>query len=320
MSQVMRLTRRIAELSASPREGLARLASVQHGVVATWQLLILGYSQDLIRAEVAAKRLHRLHRGVYAVGHTRLTRKARWMAAVLAYGPDAVLSHRAAAALHEVRSAPSGPIDVTVAGRHQKRTGIRVHCVRRLDPADCTMIDGIPVTSLERTLVDYAAVAGEQWTRLAVEAAQRQERLDAEPMNRMLARSRGRAGVATLRAVLPTVSDEAPWSASEPERRLMAGIRGRGLPGPSMNVIVADELVDFHWRAEGLVVEVDGDFWHKTKAARERDRRRDVKLQLHGQMVARFGADRVMQELEAVLDEIEELLRLSRARRAGGGA
>lgn len=296
------------------------MAAGQHGIVATWQLLLIGYTKDRIILELRDGRLHRLHRGVFAVGHTRLTRKARWMAAVLACGPDAVLSHKAATALQDLRPAPPGPIDVTVPGHRAGQKGIRVHNVRQLHPDDVSMIDGIPVTSLERTLLDYAGVAGEQSTRLAVEAAQRQERLDAEPLQAVLARGRGRSGARLLRQVVGCIADEPPWSQSEPERRLLAGTRRRGLPEPSLNVIVEGELVDFHWRGEGLVVEVDGDFWHKTRAARERDRRRDVKLQLRGQMVARFGADRVMHELGAVLDEIEELLALSRARRAGGGA
>lgn len=230
------------------------------------------------------------------------------MAAVLACGPNAVLSHRAAAALHGLRPPAGRDIDVTVPGHRKGQSGIHVHNVRHLDPADCTMIDGIPVTALERTLLDYAEVSGVQWTRLAIEAAQRQDRLDLEPYRAMLARNPGRHGRAVLIAAMSQVRDEAPWTQSEPERRLLAGLRGRGLPEPSTNVVVEDELVDFHWPRERLVVEVDGDFWHKTPAAREENRRRDVKLQLRGQMVARFGDGRVMRELGRVVDEIEALL------------
>jgi very-short-patch-repair endonuclease/predicted transcriptional regulator of viral defense system len=317
MTDVMRLTHRIGALIASRGEKLARLASIQHGVVGTWQLLILGYTSRQIARNVASGRLHRLHRGVYAVGHTRLTRKARWMAAVLSCGPDAVLSHRAAAALHGLRPAPKGGIDVTVCGGNRSRPGIYVHNVRKLDPADCTMIDGIPITTLERTLLDYAEVAGEQWTRLAIEAAQRQDRLDLEPYRTMLARNPGRHGRIPLLAAMSQVSDEAPWTQSEPERRLLAGLRARGLPEPSTNVLVQGELVDFHWQRERLVVEVDGDFWHKTPAAREANRRRDVKLQLGGQMVARFSDHLVMRELNRALDEIEALLARRRRETAG---
>lgn len=308
MTPVMRITLRIAALIASPRERLAKLASMQHGVVGTWQLLLIGYTRHQITLDVASGRLHRLHRGVYAVGHTRLTRKARWMAAVLACGPNAVLSHRAAAALHSLRPAPHGDVDVTVCGGNRSRKGIEVHNVRTLHAADTTMIDGIPVTSLERTLLDYAEVSGEQWTRLAIEAAQRQDRLDLKPYQAMLDRNPGRHGRAALMKAMGQVGDEAPWTQSEPERQLLAALRARGVREPSTNVVVEGELVDFHWRAERLVVEVDGEHWHKTPAARESDRRRDVKLQLGGQTVARFGDRRIDQELGGVVAEIQALL------------
>jgi very-short-patch-repair endonuclease len=239
------------------------------------------------------------------------------MAAVLACGPDAVLSHRAAAALHALRPAPSGDIDVTVPTHRAGLPGIHVHSVRHLRPEDCTMVDGIPVTSLERTLLDYTQVAGEQQTRLAIEAAQRQDALDAGRYQAMLARNPGR-GTTTLKVVMSQVADEAPWTQSEPERRLLAGLRAAGVPEPGVNMLVEGELVDLYWRQERLVVEVDGDFWHRTPAAREKDRRRDVKLQLRGHMVARFGAHRVMHQLNSVVGEIRALL-AHRAGRAGSG-
>jgi very-short-patch-repair endonuclease len=177
------------------------------------------------------------------------------------------------------------------------------------------MIDGIPVTSLERTLLDYAEISGEQWTRLAIEAAQRQNALDAARYHAMLARNPGRS-TKTLRAMMSQVADEPPWTQSDVERRLLAGLRAAGVPEPQVNIPVEGELVDLYWRQVQLVVEVDGDFWHRTPAAREKDRRRDVKLLLRGQMVARFGDHRVIHELDAVVSEIRALL----ARRAGASA
>lgn len=305
----------IAAIDESPRWRLSKLALMQHGVVARWQLLLIGYTRHQITEDLASGRLHRLHRGVYAVGHTRLTLRARWMAAVLACGPNAVLSHRAAAALQALRPAPGGDIDVTAPGHRAGQPGIHVHSARHLHPEDCTMIDGIPVTSLERTLLDYSQVAGEQWTRLAIEAAQRQDGLNASRYQAMLARNRGRR-TETLRAMMSQVADEPPWTQSDVERRLLAAVRAAGLAEPQVNTLVEGELVDFYWQGEQLVVEVDGDFWHRTPAAREKDRRRDVKLQLRGQTVARFGDQRVMHELDAVVSEIRALL----ARRAGASA
>jgi very-short-patch-repair endonuclease len=191
-----------------------------------------------------------------------------------------------------LRPAPTGDVDVTVVGGHKSRRGIRVHKVRRLHPDDCTLIDGIPVTSLERTLLDYSQVAGEQWTRLAIEAAQRQDGLDAARYEAMLAGNPGRA-TGILRAMMSQVADEPPWTQPDVERRLLAALRGAGLPEPQVNTLIEGELVDMYWRRERLVVEVDGDFWHRTPAARDRDRRRDVKLHLSGRTVARFGDGRV---------------------------
>jgi predicted transcriptional regulator of viral defense system len=118
------------------------LAEKQHGVVATRQLKALGYSMRSIQRRADARRLHRLHRGVYAVGHTRLSVRARWLAAVLACGPEAVLSHHAAAALWDLRAAPTSKIDVTAAGKH-KLAGVRCHVARSLAQLDRTTVDAI---------------------------------------------------------------------------------------------------------------------------------------------------------------------------------
>ena len=112
---------------------LAALASAQHGVVARWQLLRLGLSGEAVKRRSAARRLHPLHRGVFAVGHTALKAEGRWMAAVLALGGDAVLSHETAAGAWDLRRLGSGAIHVTVpstAGRKRRR-GIRLHRSRR---------------------------------------------------------------------------------------------------------------------------------------------------------------------------------------------
>lgn len=303
---------------------LAWLAERQHGVVATWQLLILGFTRDQIRYGVTRGTLHRLHRGVFAVGHKRLTLRARWMAAVLACGRNAFLSHRSAAALQALRPPHSGQVDVTVPG-HTGRTGppsVRVHNVRMLHPDDCDVVAGIPVTAVPRTLLDYATVSDRQYVRLAFEAAQRAEDFDMTPIRALIARSRGHRGLRRLNAVIKLAGDEAPWTLSETERRLLAGLRAAGAPEPSVNTVVEDELLDLYFQAEQLNIEVDGDHWHKTRAAREADRRRDVKLQLAGKLVARFSDTRVNQELDQVVAEVLALLARRRAEvsRPGGAA
>jgi predicted transcriptional regulator of viral defense system len=144
-------------------------------VVATWQLKDRGYSHGMLCDRAAAGRLHRIQRGVYAVGYRRISQKGRWMAAVLACGPGALLSHRAAIALWNLRPRSGGLVDVTSTRGKHGQPGIRVHNVRSLSAAERTVLDGIPVTSLERTLLDYAAVALEQQLRHALETSERRE-------------------------------------------------------------------------------------------------------------------------------------------------
>src|SRR2546421_6865091 len=144
------------ENGPGPRE-VAVLANRQHGVVARWQLTHMGLGEGAVDYWLRTGRMHRLHQGVYAVGHTVLGWKGRVMAAVLACGPERVASHRDALMIWDLRRSTSPTIDVTVPGRSRgRRNGIRVHRVRDLHPDDRTAVDGIPVTSLARTLLDMA--------------------------------------------------------------------------------------------------------------------------------------------------------------------
>lgn len=134
---------------------MAAVAARQHGVVSRAQLLAIGLGSRAVESRLAAGRLHATYRGVYAVGHARVTMRARWMAAVLASGLAAVLSHRAAAALQNIRR--SEAIEVTTPQHRRARTGILLHQAR-LAPDGITTVDGIPVTTVFRTLIDLAAV------------------------------------------------------------------------------------------------------------------------------------------------------------------
>lgn len=281
------------------RRWLAALAAKQHGVVAHWQLRKLGYSSAEIRGLLARSQLHPLYRGVYALGHRHLTVRGRWIAAVLAYGPEAVLSHRAAIALWDLRPIPSGAIDVTIPrGGAQSRDGIRIHRARQLHPDDRTTRDSIPVTSVHRTLLDYAEVARYQQLRLAVEAAERQDLLDGRAFERLYERSKGRHGLKQLKAAVAELRGPAPWTQSELERVFHALLREWGLPEPQTNVIVEGFLVDFWWPDARLVVELDGYRFHKDRRRFESDRVRDTKLQLAGCMTMRVTQARIEREKE----------------------
>jgi very-short-patch-repair endonuclease len=292
--------------SDDPR--LWEVADRQHGVVSWEQLGALGYDKDAVRRLVAKGWLHRVHRGVYAVGHPRLSVKGQWMAAVLACGPGAALSHAHAAALHDLRTTPSGLIDVTAPGRRHV-TGVRCHRARMLDPQDVTVVDGIPVTTVARVLLDQAERLSPQRLRTLLETTLRRDLFDLDQIMATIARNPGRQGIAPLTEALADLPDEAPWTQSEKERHFLEFARAYGLPEPSVNVVVLKDPVDFFWPAAKLIVEVDGWESHKTHAAFEADRVKDAKHHVAGYLVLRITARRIDRDAPAVAGEIRALLR-----------
>jgi very-short-patch-repair endonuclease len=280
----------------------------QHGVVSRAQLLDLGYSRTGIKRRLDKRRLHRVHRGVYAVGHTRLTARGRWMAAVLACGPGALLSHLDAAALHDLRRIGSGRVHVTAPGRHNL-PGIRCHWARApLHPDDSDEIDGIAVTSLARTYLDIAERLTLQRLIEALEAGERQNKLDIGAVRAVMDRSPGRLGRRPLTNALDQLGDDPAWLQSGAETAFRDLVRAHGLPEPEYNVSVEGEVVDAVWRAHRLVVEVDGWNYHRGKRSFADDRRRDRALVRAGWRVVRFTAADVFFAPDAVAAELSELL------------
>jgi len=276
-------------------------------VVATWQLLPLGYTYRAIHGRERTGRLHRRRRGVYAVGHPRLSLRGEWMAAVLACGPEAVLSHYCAAALWNLQRPPSTRIDVTASSGHRLQ-GVRTHKARSLLQHDRTVIDGIPVTSIYRTLLDQAAQVPEQRLLTTVEDAQRRDLLDMRQLHDLLARSHGHRGVKPLTRAVAKLTDDPPWLQSTLERDFLELVRAAGLPEPSANVVICGEVVDFYWPRHHLVVELDGFGAHGTRRAFADNRRRDVKLQLAGERVVRFVHEQVQHTPNAVITDVRGLL------------
>lgn len=289
---------------------LAELAAAQHGVVSWWQLLELGYSRRGVERRTSAGRLHRIHRAVYAVGHTKLTARSRWMAAVLACGgptQTALLSHHDAAALHDLRTIPTGATHVTAPSRHQL-DGIICHLTRC--PLDRVVIDGIPATTLERTFLDEAELVHPQRLGDLLERAQQQDKLNLLRLEPLLDATPGHRGLKPIRAALAHLADVPQWLQSELERRFMRLLDRHGLPRPTQtNVFIAGELIDCVWEAERLIVEVDGWKFHKTKRSFEADRRRDAKLVALGWRVIRITDRRLRDEPDVVAAEIARALR-----------
>lgn len=218
------------------------------------------------------------------------------------------MSHRCAAALHDLYRAESGSIDVT-ATRRRKIADIRCHRARGgLHPDDKTVIDGIPVTTIPRLCLDVAEALPPSRLNAILENAQRQDKLNLLAFDALIARSPGRHGLKPLTNALENLRDDPPWTQSDLERAFFALIDEAGLPRPLLNQFVEEELVDAYWPQYNLVVEVDGFNVHKTKRSFENDRRRDVKLQIAGYRVARFTRDRVMNHPDQVAHDLRALL------------
>jgi very-short-patch-repair endonuclease len=266
---------------------IARLATRQHGVVSIEQLRAAGLSQDSVKRRVRGGRLHRIHRGVYAVGHTALGSEGRWMAAILACGDGALLSHRSAAELWELLPVREGPVDVTIptAGGRRRREGIRLHRCASLLIASTIRCKGIPVTTPARTISDLRLAASTDEVHRAIREAQ---------FRRLgLGDEDGR---------------EPDLTRSKLERRFLRLCRRHRLPRPEVNARVGPFEVDFLWRDRRLIIETDGWQAHGGRLAFEDDRARDVDLKLLGYEVVRFTYRQVIDQPQTVAERLKGLL------------
>jgi predicted transcriptional regulator of viral defense system len=291
---------------------IQELAERQHGVVARRQLLELGLGRGLICDRVRGGRLIRLHRGVFALGHRRIGLRGEWIAAVLAAGPAAVLSHGSAAHLWELRGS-RGAIEVARPSGGVGVSGIRTRQARLL-PQDVTVQAGIPVTTVERTLADIAARLGERQLEHAVVAADRAGRLRWPRMVETLERSSGRVGIARLRKVVAVTDPRAVEARSPLEVDFLALCREAGLPAPQVNVLVEGRLVDFLWVGERVIVETDGYSYHRDRAAFERDHESTLALETAGYVVRRATYRMLRQDPGRFMAEVRRSVERSASR------
>jgi hypothetical protein len=299
-----------ADDTLGPDARIAEIATAQYGVVHHEQLRAAGLGVGAINRRVRTGRLHRLYVSVFAVGHTHLSREGRWLAAVLALGEGALLSHVSAAALWGLRLTSSTAIHVTVptdAGRPH-RAGIRVHRSCTLGPTDVTRHGAIPVTSVARTLLDIAGMLATGPLERAVERSLSLRLFDLDAMNAVIGASPRRPGATTLAALVAAIHDEPPLTRSDLEGLMRDRCDARGIPRPEVNAIAAGEEVDFLWRAPRLIVETDGHETHGTRAAFERDRAKDARLTTQGYRVVRFTYRQLVYEPGVVTDTLAALL------------
>jgi very-short-patch-repair endonuclease len=268
---------------------IADLAGRQYGVVSRDQLRRHGIGDDVIDRRLAGGRLHAIHRGVYAVGHRVLGPHGRFLAAVLACGRDAVLSHASAAELWGLRRSGATVIDVSVptaGGRSRPR--LRIHRVPSLHASDCDVHRGIPVTSPARTLLDLAAVLDTRGLERALDRAEQLELTD-YPALEALARARpGHHGAGELRRALGTHEAGTTLTKSELEELFLALCRRHGLPKPRVNSWLEAKQVDFLFPGHRLIVETDSWMHHRSREAFENDRARDALMARAGYRTLRF--------------------------------
>lgn len=289
------------------------LAGAQHGMIARRQLLDLGFTGGAIEHRLASGRLHPVMRGVYAVGWPEVTRDRRWMAAVLACGDGAALSHRSAAALWGIAAEAPGLVDVSVLRRCElRRPGLKVRGRPTMRSDEITVENRIPVTAVVRTLVDIATELDGIALERAVNEADKRDLIDPEMLRSALSRYKGKPGAPALRRLL----DKRTFRLSDSDLEILfRGIAAAaGLPPPLTKQRLNGYEVDFFWPDLGLVVETDGLRYHRTPSTQSRDARRDRAHTLASLTPLRFTHYEVRHEARRVGTELARVAEALRQR------
>jgi very-short-patch-repair endonuclease/predicted transcriptional regulator of viral defense system len=279
---------------------IARIAAGQHEQITTAQLLDAGLSETAIRNRVRTRRLYRVHRGVLSVGRPPVRSEEHWMAAVLACGESAALSHASGAANLGIRASAATIVDVTSpTGRGRRLPGIRVHR-SRLEPWEVTVVNGIPTTTCARTLLDLAEVLHPGALSKALDQAEIERLLDLVDLRRVLAHNQGRCGVRPLRTLLASLDPQTKRTRNHFERALYMLCEKASLPLPEpsrwLNLEGRWIEADFLWPDARLVLETDGFETHSTRQAFERDRAKDALLLRAGYRVIRVTWRQLVRE------------------------
>jgi very-short-patch-repair endonuclease len=284
-----------------------QVAERQWGVIAGWQLEQCGVSRSAISRWVASGRLHRIYPRVYAVGHRAISTEGRLLAAILYAGPGAALSHASAASWWQLIPYLPDTTNVSSPKRRLSLQGVRVHHAKRIDRV---MRQGLPVTPLARTLLDFASVAPLDRVRKAVAEADHLRLLDLSAIDALT--GVGRAGSTKLKRALHLHRPEYAHTLSPLEDLLLDLCRRHRIPFPEVNIKVRGCMVDALWREERVVVEVDGQPGHGTQAQRERDHDRDLALRASGYRVHRYTWRQVSKQRPVVAADLRHALRIVR--------
>jgi very-short-patch-repair endonuclease len=291
---------------------VAGLAARQHGVIARHQLASLGLGCGAIDHRVARGALHRIHRGVFAVGHALLSRDGRFMAAVLAAGPGAVLSHLAAAILWRIRDGSPPRVDVTVPANRRARAELTIHR-GTLAADEVTVHRGIAVTNPARTLLDLAEQLRPHQLERAVHEAEYLRLTSPLSLDDLLTRHRGRSGTAALRVIVDRGRLGQDRTRNDFEAAFLRLLDRHGLPRPRTNEHVAGHEVDAVWPYAKLIVELDGRQAHQTTRAFKADRARDRDPQTRGYRVLRITSRQLDEGGRGIAAQLGPLLNPGRS-------
>lgn len=290
---------------------IADLADAQHGVVARRQLLGLGSGEEAIEVRLGAGRLHRLHRGVYAVGRSVVSIEGKWLAGVLFCGPAAALSHRSAAALWGIRGSSARTIEVTVPSNSKPHGVIRRHR-GILPPDEVTEHEGIPVTTVPRTIFDMAAISPPETVESMLREAEYRRLYDRLSLHDLLERYPRRRGSKAVRAALARVEERPGRIRSRLEERFLPFLDSHRLPRPRFNAWLEVGgkrcQVDCLWPSSRQIVELDGWEGHGTRSAFRDDRARDRRLRVAGYGVTRIAWSELDDEADAVAADLRALV------------
>ncbi|MFT3865309.1 MAG: DUF559 domain-containing protein [Solirubrobacterales bacterium] len=290
---------------------MATLAGRQHGVVGRWQLQEIGLTEKMIKTRIAHGGLHRVHRGVYAVGHRALTVESRWMAAVLAHGPLAVLSHRSAGQLWGLYPRSRIAPEVTVPGSKKTKRWIAAHRGTLLGD-EVVRVRGIPVTSVPRTMFDLAGMLKEREVERAWNEMEVRGYRDRLSVPHLLERHPGRKGSLVLARLAERATLPVGITRNDLEEAFLALVDRYELPRPRMNVHIALRgrfyEIDCLWEDRRVAIELDGGGAHGTTEAFHKDRERDRILTAEGFTTARITWDHIQDTPAEVADDLRRIL------------
>lgn len=293
---------------------IAGIAGRQFGIIALWQIVALGLSESAVRDRVASGRLHLVHRGVYAVGHGRLTRAGRWTAAALACGRDAMLADMTAAHQLNISTWSTNVAHVLAPGRRcRRRQGIIPHSCGRIHSEEIVVHNGLPCTSWARTVLDLAASRPRRVVEKVLDRAESERLFDLRELERAMLRSNRSNGKRTIRSILGSYEIGQDIPRNEREELMRSICIAYGLPIPRINYPM--ELggrwieADFYWPDHGLIVEVDGWGTHGTRRGFRSDRVRDRNLFINSDLeLLRFDSQELLGGGASVAADIEAMI------------